>query len=192
MGTSLAYKKREAAKHFEDARRRISIGLCRVLYCKEPAIKPWQECLYHHAKRNENTRKRREQQIASGRCRYGACPEQIAKESAYCPFHKRFKNGVDRFRNYGITADQFDAMVVDQHGCCAICKQLPSQRWHARSRGQYRSLHVDHDHITGRVRGLLCGFCNLTLGHLEKNAPHFSEMLSYIERHNMFAVDLGR
>jgi hypothetical protein len=49
-------------------------------------------------------------------------------------------------RRYGITGADFDAMVEVQGGTCAVCDQKPE--------------HVDHDHKTGKVRGLLCYTCN--------------------------------
>jgi hypothetical protein len=56
---------------------------------------------------------------------------------------------------YGLTQEQYDAMVVDQGGCCAICKRTGLV------------LHVDHDHRTGAVRALLCVTCNNHLGIVE-------------------------
>lgn len=61
-------------------------------------------------------------------------------------------------RRYGITAEEYDALLSAQGGRCAMCK-----RPH-RGRGR---LAVDHDHATGRVRGLLCFHCNTMLGHVE-------------------------
>jgi hypothetical protein len=62
-----------------------------------------------------------------------------------------------RYRiQYGITVEDYDAMFVAQRGVCAICDQPFKGR-----------LHVDHDHKTGRVRGLLCLRCNVLLAHLE-------------------------
>src|SRR5262249_17405227 len=46
---------------------------------------------------------------------------------------------------------QYNKMLTLQHGVCAICRKAPGSR----------RLHVDHDHASGRVRGLLCWFCNL-------------------------------
>jgi hypothetical protein len=59
-------------------------------------------------------------------------------------------------KKYGITVEQFDAMVIAQKGLCAACGHAPTGR-----------LHVDHDHETERVRGLLCLPCNMALGFLE-------------------------
>lgn len=60
--------------------------------------------------------------------------------------------------NYGITLDDYDKLCLDQNNVCAICEQ---PQLHQR-------LSVDHCHNTGKVRGLLCQSCNLTLGILEK------------------------
>ncbi len=58
-------------------------------------------------------------------------------------------------RKYGITPDDYERRLQGQGGGCAICGAPPRA-------GQ--SLHVDHDHQTGRVRGLLCFNCNAGIG----------------------------
>jgi hypothetical protein len=45
-------------------------------------------------------------------------------------------------------------------------------------------LSVDHDHKTGRVRGLLCSRCNLTLGHFDDNAELFRNVVNYLNYHD--------
>lgn len=62
---------------------------------------------------------------------------------------------------YGMTVDGYAVMLEVQGGRCAICRRLPRE-------GQ--ALRVDHDHRTGRVRGLLCFTCNAALGQLH-DAP---------------------
>lgn len=57
-------------------------------------------------------------------------------------------------RKYGVTQADYERMLAEQSGCCAICKK-----------SQSRSLDVDHCHKTGRVRGLLCTNCNRLVGH---------------------------
>lgn len=61
-----------------------------------------------------------------------------------------------RLKKYGLTVADFNKMSIDQNGRCALCKNLPKN-----------TLVVDHDHKTGRVRGLLCEGCNLALGFFE-------------------------
>ena len=69
--------------------------------------------------------------------------------------------------NYGITLAQYDEMFNDQNGVCAICG-LPSIS---------HRLSVDHDHKTGKVRGLLCHPCNMSLGVYEKRKDKFEDYL---------------
>ncbi len=58
-------------------------------------------------------------------------------------------------RRYGLTSADVDAMVVEQGGVCAVCRTRPPQ-------------HVDHDHLTGLVRGILCSTCNQGLGNFAR------------------------
>ncbi len=63
-------------------------------------------------------------------------------------------------RNYGITLDDYQRMLADQDGVCAICDQFVTNK-HA------PCLLVDHDHRTGKIRGLLCAVCNTRLAIIE-------------------------
>jgi len=102
--------------------------------------------------------------------------EHIKKFNLKWPRSEKKKIGHRRRRFkklYGITIEDRDLMFVSQGGCCAICR--PKERGTV---GQKR-LHVDHDHVSGKVRGLLCMTCNLALGVFEKNK---SEVLKYLER----------
>jgi len=73
---------------------------------------------------------------------------------------------------HGLTLEAYDKMFEQQNGVCAICG-LPETR-----KNQYgtRKLSVDHDHLTGKVRGLLCSNCNQGIGHL-KSDEHGTEIL---------------
>ena len=67
-----------------------------------------------------------------------------------------YRNQMYKMR-YGITLEEYDAMLREQGDVCAICKKTDNSR----------ELAVDHSHTTGVVRGLLCKQCNTMLGHIE-------------------------
>ena len=71
---------------------------------------------------------------------------------------------------YGITLERYEEMLATQDGNCAICERPP----------MCRRLSVDHDHQTGRVRGLLCGHCNLMLGWVAGNPETLQRMIGYL------------
>ena len=62
--------------------------------------------------------------------------------------------------SYGITEEDYDRMYKEQKGVCAICKKPETRQ----SKGKTTLLCVDHDHETGKVRGLLCHRCNTVIG----------------------------
>jgi hypothetical protein len=73
-------------------------------------------------------------------------------------------------RRYGITADDADAMLEAQGGLCAICRNAPAG-------------HVDHDHVSGAVRALLCFNCNGGLGQFKDDPTVLRAAAEYVERH---------
>lgn len=79
-------------------------------------------------------------------------------------------------RNYGITLETFEEMERAQSGKCAICNRIPSGEGHTNNR-----LHVDHDHTSGVVRGLLCRDCNLGLGHFGENIDRLLGAVAYLK-----------
>ncbi len=73
---------------------------------------------------------------------------------------------------YGIDLCEFEAMLDRQGGGCAICRKAPDGK----------HLDVDHDHVTGATRGLLCRSCNITVGGHER-ALADSRFRDYLETH---------
>lgn len=67
-------------------------------------------------------------------------------------------------RKYSMTPADYDRMLAEQGGVCWICREPERRRDRA---GRPMLLVVDHDHVTGRVRGLLCARCNSVLGWIE-------------------------
>lgn len=94
-----------------------------------------------------------------GRCKW--CVRQ--QTGAYQKRNREHASVMQRNWNllnkYGITSEDYERMLAEQNGVCAICGGPPEgSRW--------KQFHVDHCHTTGRVRGLLCGRCNRGMGYL--------------------------
>lgn len=77
---------------------------------------------------------------------------------------------------YGISVEEYDRLLFEQDDLCAIChkKQLPKARG--------GRLFVDHDHATGKVRGLLCTKCNALLGHADDNEETLLSAVGYLRK----------
>jgi len=84
-------------------------------------------------------------------------------------------------RKYGIEQSDYDRMFEEQGGVCKICKRPQRARRAAKGADQ-RRLCIDHDHATGKVRGLLCDWCNTGLGFLE--SPMRAAFEDYLERYS--------
>jgi len=79
---------------------------------------------------------------------------------------------------YGISLSEYVTLLEAQGGVCAICKQ-PEETLDSRTK-QRKRLVVDHDHRTGKVRGLLCQSCNSAIGFLEKKLDHLDSIVVYL------------
>jgi len=82
-------------------------------------------------------------------------------------------------RKYGITPDLYDEMLEAHDGVCAICRQ---------PRPDERTLHVDHDHATGEIRGLLCFRCNNAIGDFREEYELFLKAADYLDRDDELAA----
>jgi hypothetical protein len=74
-------------------------------------------------------------------------------------------------RKYGISMEEYDRILFAQKEKCAICRRRPEKE---------RRLAVDHDHATGKVRGLLCGKCNMGLGYFDDTAERLDAAAAYL------------
>jgi len=83
-------------------------------------------------------------------------------------------------KDFGITLAEYDAMFELQKGLCAICNQPQTI---VDRHGNLRRFSVDHDHKTGKVRQLLCGPCNMSIGLVKENVKVLNTMIDYIKKH---------
>lgn len=81
----------------------------------------------------------------------------------------------DRLRLYGMTQSDYNQLFAEQLGCCAICGKHQNEF--------NRGLHIDHDHRTGKVRGLLCHRCNPGIGYLQEDVEILEKAIKYLLRH---------
>jgi len=77
-------------------------------------------------------------------------------------------------KNYGISVEEYNRMFEDQSGCCAICLKPYIHEFH-------KKLSVDHCHVTGLVRGLLCHPCNAAIGSLGDDPDRIRRAADYVE-----------
>lgn len=83
--------------------------------------------------------------------------------------------------HYGITHVEYENLLKAQHGSCAICGVKQDERSNRTDRSTWLS--VDHDHATGRVRGLLCLNCNTAIAHLHDDIALAERAIAYLKKH---------
>jgi hypothetical protein len=130
---------------------------------------------YYGANREELLEKQRAyraanpEKIAEGNRAYRAAnPEKLR---AYYEANREKMIEKQKIRRFGITSAEYDQMVMAQCGTCGICgePEAPKTR-----------LSVDHDHDTGKLRGLLCGSCNRGIGLLQDSPELLNRASAYL------------
>ena len=94
-----------------------------------------------------------------------------AKKRAQNPWVRELRQNSQRKCLYGITAKQFRDFLVAQNDACAGCRIGVNET----------KPHVDHDHVTGKVRGLLCGNCNKAIGLVHDDPVRLRALAAYLE-----------
>ena len=93
-------------------------------------------------------------------------------------------------KKYGLTIENYNALLEKQGGVCALCGVKPCD-WKnlrqlseedGRKKRKLNRLAVDHNHVTGKVRGLLCVSCNRALGCLGDTEEAILKVLDYLRR----------
>ncbi len=99
---------------------------------------------------------------------------------------KQKKNRMNaKCKSYGITLDQYNNMFDEQGGVCAICGEEETAR---HGNGVVRSLHIDHCHTTGQVRGLLCNKCNFALGGFKSSEEVLLSAIRYLKNSSTLVI----
>lgn len=152
-------------------RRRVRIGPRGTAWCNGTcqSFKPVRD--FAKSKRNRNR--------LQGVCR--KCSATIAKK--YRKHHRVALIAHTRRHNlkrhFGITPDVYNSMFSAQNGLCALCGNPETALY----KGNRRRLAVDHDHTTGKIRGLLCTRCNNGIGAFGDSINLLKTAISYLQKH---------
>lgn len=123
--------------------------------------------------------------VGHGRYRSNTCKKCVtvkatayrAKNSAAYQAYARKNQLKQKFR---LTVEEYEALLKEQKGRCAICRKKPYDK----RNGKIIHLSVDHDHATGKVRGLLCKRCNAAIGMLLDDPKLVVRALEYLQTKN--------
>jgi len=108
---------------------------------------------------------------------YGFC--KVCKAKATSKYHhenKDHRRNLQLKRYYGITLEDYNSMREKQNFCCYTCG--------TEEKNLRRGLLVDHNHTTGKVRKLLCDYCNVVLGKVKENTEILRNLIKYIDDDN--------
>lgn len=92
---------------------------------------------------------------------------------------KTKQRNYDLQRDFGITPEFYNQILLEQHGVCVICKRAD---WRSSgTQGTIRKLAIDHDKQTHLFRGLLCGDCNIALGFFQDDILKLQSAITYLQ-----------
>lgn len=110
-------------------------------------------------------------------------PEKVetkrAQQAAWRQSNRASVKATELKKAFGINLHDYGHMLLSQNGLCAICARPETQM----RGGKVKALAVDHDHATGKVRGLLCSDCNQALGKMKDDRMILLSAVRYLDGH---------
>lgn len=169
------YEQRPAS-HFPPGKRHRS-RKCQS--CHDRTEKPCNDCGITQPMTSYAQKGGKRPGVKDGTCR--KCRARRTREWAQRVGPRRARRGM-LMRNYGITEIEVAAMLASQGGACAICgdTEMPIDK----RTGKPYDLAIDHDHVTGKVRELLCPGCNNGLGCFRDSLERLHKAIAYLEKHS--------
>jgi hypothetical protein len=113
-------------------------------------------------------------------CTVEGCGETKIKGHGLCLIHYRQYH--HKFRVYEIDHARYIELINEQNNLCAICRKAETSLFR-NIPGKIKQLAIDHNHKTGKVRGLLCWKCNSMLGRVQENVDLIRAMIDYLNKH---------
>ncbi len=128
-------------------------------------------------------------QRRESRRQYDARPEaharKLARQKRYYYRHRESRLDGQRKVNYRIPRGTYRAMFIHQDGLCAICRRIETGRY----KGRVKSLAVDHDQVTGKIRALLCQSCNRGIGSFRHDPDRLRSAIAYLRSNSTSFID---
>lgn len=109
------------------------------------------------------------------------CTKECSKKAGYLVRVNKGRRS-DILKKFNITVEEYNTLLESQGGTCAICGEAETDL--SSNRQSIKHLAVDHDHVTGKNRGLLCARCNKMLGLASDSPWIFAEASLYLLNHN--------
>jgi hypothetical protein len=166
-------------EHREEIREKDKIRYSkRKSYVKDRAKKRYIENVDIIKERKKQWYQLNKERIRSlSRDHYEENKEQIkAQVKEYCRKNPiKVKNTSLKYK-FGISIEEYNDLLSLQEGKCAICGSIET------GRSDTKYLHVDHDHLSGKVRGLLCNKCNIGIGLFNDDIFRLKKAIIYLER----------
>lgn len=109
-------------------------------------------------------------------------PWRVANKEKLNSSRRKYYHEVAKFKEFGITKEQYNTLLDEQKGVCAICglPQLATIE---------KQLCIDHNHATGEIRGLLCEKCNWGIGLLNDDIRIMQNAIKYINKYTTIDLD---
>jgi hypothetical protein len=155
---------------FGDGRYDVVVELQTKVCTKCGVLKPLTAFGVHPGGRLGRHPRCRECRRLQERERYRANREVILGRQRRSERCRRFASHYKRQRKYGITPEEFGALAAAQNHRCAICDRA------------IEPLCIDHDHHSGKIRGLLCNGCNVGIGYLGEDPARLRAAAHYVKR----------
>jgi hypothetical protein len=128
--------------------------------------------------------------IMGGKSRCRLCKQNIDRKYAATNSAKLLYNRKHSHlkQTYNLTNENYEAMLLIQNSLCAICKQPETHKGRKSKRFPehavlVKRLSVDHNHSSGKIRGLLCHNCNVLLGNANDSIKILQDAISYLKKH---------
>lgn len=117
---------------------------------------------------------------ATGRGRCKLCQKKVSAASYAANREERIARMTEyrMEKAFGLSMADYERMLADQDGRCAICGA--TEGWYHVQAGRGRKLSVDHCHERGQVRGLLCDSCNMGIGRFKHDPDLLQKAIAYL------------